>query len=70
MNLEHSTPELFTALAKMQGEVENATKGSLNPHFKSKYADLAACVDAVMSSLNAAGIALIQKCYDLSLIHI
>jgi hypothetical protein len=35
MNLEHANKELFVSLAKAQAEVENATKGSVNPHFKS-----------------------------------
>jgi len=52
MNLEHSTPELFTALAKMQGEVENATKSSTNPHFRSKYADLAEVLNTVRPVLH------------------
>ena len=38
MNLDHSNAALFAALALAQSEVENATKGSTNPHFKSKYA--------------------------------
>ena len=33
--------ELAKALAAAQGELENASKNAANPHFKSKYADLA-----------------------------
>jgi hypothetical protein len=61
MNLEHSTPELFAALAKMQGEVENATKGSLNPHFKSRYADLAEVLNTVRPVMAANGLSVIQS---------
>ena len=61
MNLEKATPELFAALAKMQGEVENATKGSLNPHFKSKYADLAEVLNTVRPVLAANGLSVIQS---------
>lgn len=61
MNLEHSTPELFTALAKMQGEVENATKSSTNPHFRSKYADLAEVLNTVRPVLAANGLSVIQS---------
>ena len=61
MNLEHSTPELFTALAKMQGEVENATKGSVNPHFKSRYADLAEVLNTVRPVLAANGLSVVQS---------
>lgn len=41
-----------------------ALKTSTNPHFKSKYADLSACVEAVIDSLNNNGIALMQKTYE------
>ena len=47
MNLDHSNAALFAALALAQSEVENATKGSTNPHFKSKYADLAEVLNTV-----------------------
>ena len=52
---------LFEAVAKAQGEIEGAKKDSTNPHFKSKYADLSACVEAVVDSLNANGIFLNQQ---------
>jgi hypothetical protein len=55
---------LATALVKAQKAFAPALKNSTNPHFKSRYADLAACVEAVMDALNNNGIALIQKCYD------
>jgi hypothetical protein len=61
MNLEHATPELFASLAKMQGEVENATKGSLNPHFKSRYADLAEVLNTVRPVMAANGLSVIQS---------
>jgi hypothetical protein len=71
MNLEHSTPELFTALAKMQGEVENATKGSLNPHFKSKYADLAEVLNTVRPVLAANGLSVVQSpSFDGTVAHV
>ena len=60
MNLEHATPELFTALAKAQSEVENAVKGSTNPHFKSKYADLAEVLNTVRPVFAANGLSIIQ----------
>lgn len=52
--------EIFSALAKAQSKFEAALKGSNNPHFRSKYAALDACVDAVRSSLNEQGIFLTQ----------
>jgi hypothetical protein len=51
---------VFAALAKAQGEIRNAVKDSANPHFRSKYADLAAIVDACRKPLSENGIAVIQ----------
>lgn len=55
---------IATALVKAQKAFGPALKTATNPHFKSRYADLAACVEAVIGGLNDNGIALIQKCYD------
>jgi len=55
---------IATALVKAQKAFGPALKSSTNPHFKSRYADLAACVEAVMGALNDNGIALVQKSYD------
>ena len=52
---------IATALVKAQRGFAPALKTSTNPHFRSKYVDLAGCVEAVVDSLNAAGIALIQR---------
>lgn len=52
---------IATALVKAQKEFGPALKSSTNPHFKSKYADLAACIEAVVDALNNNGIALIQQ---------
>jgi hypothetical protein len=61
MNTEHANPELFAALAKAQSEVENATKGSTNPHFKSKYADLAEVLNTVRPTFAKHGLSLLQS---------
>ncbi len=53
--------EIATAFVRAQKAFGPALKTSTNPHFKTKYADLAACVEAVIESLNANGIALIQQ---------
>ena len=53
--------QVSAALVKAQKAFGPALKTSSNPHFKSRYADLAACVEAVIDALNANGIALIQK---------
>lgn len=52
--------EIATALAKAQGAIEGAKKGNINPHFKSRYADLGAVWDACREALSANGIAVVQ----------
>ena len=56
--------QISTALVKAQKAFQPAIKTSLNPHFRSKYADLASCVEAVIDALNDNGIYLLQKNYD------
>lgn len=51
---------LAEALAKAQGEMENAIKGNTNPHFKSKYADLGSIWDAIRGPLSKHGLSVIQ----------
>ena len=55
---------IATALVKAQREFGPALKTSTNPHFRSRYADLSACVEAVVDALNNNGIYLLQKNYD------
>ncbi|WP_168735172.1 ERF family protein [Pseudothauera rhizosphaerae] len=55
---------IASALVKAQKNFAPALKTSSNPHFRSKYADLAACVEAVVDALNGAGIALMQRCHE------
>jgi hypothetical protein len=52
--------ELAAALAKAQGEMKNATLNKVNPHFKSKYADLAGIRDTVIPALSKNGLAVVQ----------
>lgn len=71
MEMAYATPELLAALAKFQGEVENATKGSTNPHFRSKYADLAEVLNTIRPVLSANGLSLIQSTeFDGSLVSV
>ena len=53
--------KISAALVKAQRGFAPALKTSTNPHFKSRYADLAACVEAVLDALNLNGIMLMQK---------
>jgi hypothetical protein len=55
---------IATALVKAQRQFSPALKCSTNPHFRSKYADLAACLEAVQDPLNDNGIALLQVTHD------
>ncbi len=52
--------ELFEALSKAQSEMTGAKKGSENPFFKSKYADLHAILEAVRESLAKHSLCVIQ----------
>ncbi len=52
--------ELAKAMAKAQGEIENASKNAKNPHFKSKYADLAEVLNTVRPVMSANGISISQ----------
>lgn len=51
---------ISAALAKAQGQMANPTKGAVNPHFKSQYADLSAGLNAVRAALSANSIAIVQ----------
>jgi hypothetical protein len=51
---------LFAALAKAQGQMGAAKKSADNSHFKSKFADLASVLEAILPPLNANGLALVQ----------
>lgn len=53
--------ELVTALSKAQGEITPASKDNLNPHFKSKYADLNSVWNACRSALSKNGLAVLQS---------
>ena len=56
--------QIASALVKAQREFGPALKTSTNPHFRSKYADLAACVEAVIDALNNNGIFLMQMTHE------
>ncbi len=61
MNRSESIGRLALALAKAQGKIEGASKDSSNPHFGSKYADLAAMVEACRAPLAENEIAVVQS---------
>jgi len=67
MRTSEQINEIAAALAKAQGAIEGAKKDSLNPHFKNRYADLAAVWDACREHLAKNGISVIQPvCHPMS----
>lgn len=60
MRMSDSITELAGALAKAQGQIEDATKDATNPHFKMKYADLASVRRAVRKPLAENDLAVTQ----------
>lgn len=61
MTRSESINELATALAAAQGAIQNAKRESENPHFKHRYADLAATWDACRAALSAHGLSIVQS---------
>lgn len=51
---------IYKAFVKAQSQFGAALKTSTNPHFRSRYADLASCIEAVIDALNNNGIAFTQ----------
>ena len=60
MKASETIVELATALAKAQGQIEDATKDGINPAFRSKYADLAAVRAVIREPLAANDLAIMQ----------
>jgi hypothetical protein len=56
--------EIASALLKAQRGFAPALKNSNNPFYKSKYVDLASCIDCVIDSLNNNGIMLMQPTHE------
>jgi hypothetical protein len=59
-NKSESVNELAAALAKAQQEIKGAMKDSVNPFFKSKYADLESVWDACREPLTKNGLSVVQ----------
>lgn len=60
MNQSEQINELATALSKAQAEIQPALKDSVNPFFKSKYADLASVWNACKDPLTKHGLSVLQ----------
>jgi hypothetical protein len=60
MKMSETITELAAALAKAQGQIEDATKDGVNPVFRSKYADLAAVRAVIREPLAVNDLAIMQ----------
>src|SRR5690606_15038976 len=58
------TAKVCAAFVKAQAEIEKAIKDKSNPHFRTKYADLGAVVDAIKPALEKHGLGFIQKLHE------
>lgn len=65
MSKSESIAALAGALAKAQGKIMGAKKDSLNPHFKTKYANLASVWEACRAPLSENGLSVVQTVGDL-----
>ena len=71
MDMTNCNAAFVAALAAAQGEIENAVKGSVNPAFRSKYADLAEVLNTCRPVLSKHHIAIIQStAFDGSMVHV
>jgi hypothetical protein len=64
MNKSESIAGLAAALAKAQGQILPAIKDSVNPFFKSNYADLASVTAAIREPLAANGLSYVQIVHE------
>lgn len=60
MKTSEQTGQLMAALAAAQGAMAHASRDSANPHFRSRFASLASCVDACRGPLAQNGLAIVQ----------
>lgn len=60
IEFSESLANIAKALIRAQSSMDEVFKDSTNPHFRSKYAALPACLNAVKPALLANGIALVQ----------
>jgi hypothetical protein len=55
------TKDFAEALAAVQSEIDSVSKNKTNPHFRSRYADLAAYIDEIKEPLAKHGFSVIQS---------
>lgn len=64
MNSSESIKALAAALAKAQACMENASKDTANPFFKSKYANLESVVGVIRPAIEKHGLSFVQVCHN------
>lgn len=64
MKTSESITKIAPALLRAQKAISFASKDAVNPHLKSKYADLPSVIDAVKVALNDSGIMFSQTATD------
>lgn len=62
MNQSEDIKELVAALSKAQGVMKPAVFNKTNPHFKNRYADFTAIMDACRQPLAENGLSIMQYC--------
>lgn len=60
MRTSENIGELTKAMAQAQAEMKNAPLNKINPHYKSRYADLSAVRDATVPALSKNGLTITQ----------
>lgn len=60
MHKSEQINELAAALAKAQAKIQGAKKDAINPHFKSKFADLGGCWEVCREPLSSNGLSILQ----------
>lgn len=60
MKTSDTVAAIAAALAQAQSEIKNIEKGKVNPHFKSRYADIADGLEVIRPILSKNKIALVQ----------
>lgn len=61
MKMSESIANISVALVQFQSEVKNPEKKGVNPHFKSKYAELDVIINTIRPTLEKNGLAFIQN---------
>lgn len=62
--MSETNSKLAGAMAKAFSQIDGAVKDSQNPHFKNRYADLSAVIDAIKPALSANGLFFTQLTHE------